>query len=461
MEEFSLNKKFSENCETHLCKQREAGETEGLAERNACLQKMDAPLSFWQSLLLKYQLDYPDSISWNVPLLVKFGCNTDIARLKKAVDTVLATHPVFSVIYLLKGDEPVQRYVPNKKFDTTVEEVTEAELETIKRGLVRPFEMLEKPLYRLRLFKTEKGEYLFCDFHHSIVDGVSRYIFFNDICDAYEGKPLKPDYYFAAMDYRQGLMHSSRFEEGRKYYDKLFEGYEKAMPPRLKIDMKPNDNPLGTIREMIPIAESFYEQMQRVHGLNKNAFFIIVSCFVLSAYNEKDAALLTWIHNGRHTFVEKSVFGFMYQCYPVGLCFDDTKTLSNLYREVKEQIHNNKHYSCFPYPGRELRPEEKGVANFNYLKDLKYLRDFAHKEGLSYTVSVLSADVDQADNLLEIEVSDIDDGCFLELKYNASAYKKESINRFKNMFMKTACLLMEHIENHEMKVMEIISAIRK
>ena len=128
---------------------------------------------------------------------------------------------------------------------------------------------------------------------------------------------------------------------------------------------------------------------------------------------------------------------------------------------MKEQIQKNKYYSCFQDPDGILYPEEEGIVNINYLKDLKYLNDFTHRKGLSYTTSELPSNNDHADNLFDIEISEIDGSCLLELKYYGGAYKKGSISRFKKMFMKTACLLMENIENSEMKAAEIMNAICK
>ena len=438
-----------------LYKEAAKSKTESLEEQNAQAQKKDLPLSTEQIFMFDYQSSYPDSLAWYLPTLLKFGRNTDMGRLKKALDTVLKAHPVFSTVYVWgKNNEPVQRFNPDKIFDTKIEEITEAEFETLKKSLVQPFDLLEKPLYRIRLFKTERGGYLFCNFHHSISDGTSIHILLDDITKAYNGKAIEPDYYFAVRDYYQRTIHSPLYEEAKQYYDNLFKGYETL--PYLNVDFDTEDHTLGTMNVKIPIEEKCYEKMQKVHGLNKNAFFIVATCIAVSAYNERDEVRMTWIHNGRTNSMNARVFGFLYKCFGVGMRFSKTKTLENVYLDIIEQIRNNIHYSYY-VPEWLLISADKNI-NLNYLADLE---SFSGEGELAYTFSALPLDNAHSDNLLDIEILDIDDGCCLELKYNASAYKKESINRFKNMFMKTACLLMEHIENHEMKVMEIISAIRK
>ncbi|MDO4219227.1 MAG: non-ribosomal peptide synthetase [Synergistaceae bacterium] len=438
-----------------LYKEAAKSKTESLEEQNAQAQKKDLPLSTEQIFMFDYQSSYPDSLAWYLPTLLKFGRNTDMGRLKKALDTVLKAHPVFSTMYVWgKNNEPVQRFNPDKIFDTKIEEITEAEFETLKKSLVQPFDLLEKPLYRIRLFKTERGGYLFCNFHHSISDGTSIHILLDDITKVYDGKPIEPDYYFAVRDYYQRTIHSPLYEEAKQYYDNLFKGYETL--PYLNVDFDTEDHTLGTMNVKIPIEEKCYEKMQKVHGLNKNAFFIVATCIAVSAYNERDEVRMTWIHNGRTNSMNARVFGFLYKCFGVGMRFSKTKTLENVYLDMIEQMRNNIHYSYY-VPEWLLISADKNI-NLNYLADLE---SFSGEGELAYTFSALPLDNAHSDNLLDIEILDIDDGCCLELKYNASAYKKESINRFKNMFMKTACLLMEHIENHEMKVMEIISAIRK
>ena len=46
---------------------------------------------------------------------------------------------------------------------------------------VRPFDLLNEPLYRLMIADTPAGTFLFMDIHHIIFDGLSADLFLEDI----------------------------------------------------------------------------------------------------------------------------------------------------------------------------------------------------------------------------------------------------------------------------------------
>ena len=50
-----------------------------------------------------------------------------------------------------------------------------------------------------------------------------------------------------------------------------------------------------------------------------------------------------------------------------------------------------------------------------------------------------------ADNLMDIEIHEKDEGCMLYVDYMADCYDWSSINRFRKVFLKTACQLIKHI----------------
>ena len=72
-------------------------------------------------------------------------------------------------------------------------ELLEAErIDSVKAGLVEPFDLLGGRLFRMKLIRAEKN-YLFLDIHHIVCDGSSLLIFFEDISRAYAGETLEPE----------------------------------------------------------------------------------------------------------------------------------------------------------------------------------------------------------------------------------------------------------------------------
>lgn len=424
------------------------GEIESIAAKNEKALKIDHPLSDEQLYMFDYQCQYPKSTVWNIPVLLKFGCDTDMERLKEAVDSTLKAHTVFSIVYVYdESTQLVQRYDPEKVFDTPIELISEADFVDESENLVQPFDLLKKPMYRVRIFKTERGGYLFFDLHHSIADGGSIRILVRDICLAYSGKTLGPDYYLLSCEEREEKKKSPLFEEAKDYYEELLGRYD--WDTRLKADVETYKNTYGNMSAMIPVDEPSYKKLEDMYNVGKNAFYIAVAALSMAAYNGSDNVRVSWVYNGRHAASEKNVVGALLRDLYVWIRLDDKKMLKDLFNDVKTQVDKNIYYSFYPYPG---------PVDFSVIYQAN-LRSVAAIGMLEFTVAEIPNKNDCADNLLDIEIHETDEGCRLYMDYNASVYKEESIYRFKKMFLKTACLLMENLDKPEMKAADIIKRI--
>ena len=174
-------------------------------------------------------------------------------------------------------------------------------------------------------------------------------------------------------------------------------------------------------------------------------------------YIKTNNVRVSWVHNGRTMVSENNVIGALLRVLYVGICFDDKLTLEGLYKEVSEQVKNDIRYSCYPYPeAGDLYAESDDV-------DVMYqanLRDICTEGSLQFTVAEIPTETDCADNLLDVEIHETDEGCKLYMDYNACAYKEESIYRFRKMFIKTACALARNVDNPNICVMDVMERIQ-
>ena len=430
---------------------------QSVEERNQTALGKNQPLSGEQVYMFDYQCYLPHSTVWNLPVLLKLAGSVDIEKVKRAVDICLKAHPVFSTEYIFDEDcNLVQHYDRDKHFDTPIEDVSEREFVDISETLVQPYMLVNRPLYRVRLFRTERGGYLFIDMHHSISDGTSLHILVEDICKAYEGIMPAADYYYLNLEERRKDRASHLYEKGRKYYSETFDRYEWSTV--LDIDVDTEKNVYGNMSSMLPIEQKGYEDIQRIFGCGKNGFFIAAAVLALHIYNNKDNIFASWIYNGRQKSIEQHVIGTLIRCLYVGVRFHEGMTLSELFKNVCDQISNGIYYSCYPFVGLNQASEESDDASVIYQSDLRTLSSVNE---MKFTLVDLPDKADSADNYLDIEIHDTDDGCKLYLDYNASVYKKESINKFRKLYTKIACSFIEHIGEPDILISRIVEEIKR
>ena len=429
----------------------------GLVDINELNERLLAepqPLSIQFQYIYEIHQRFPDSLLLNLPILLKFDEGTDFGRLKNAVDTVLAAHPAFSCIFSKADDGTfVRKYNANIRFDTKIEEITEPDFQNLKNSLVCPFDIIERPLFRIRLFKTDCGGYLFCDFYHAISDGTSIKIFLEDICRAYRGECLEPDYYFVAEDERRKKENSALYSEAKEYYAQTYDWCDWSIYPAPDFDTEENE--YGTTTALIPITAEVYRYIYEQYGVGKNIFFIVVSCLAIYMSEHDNNVMISWIYNGRDTLAELHTFGAMLEVFYVGICFGKEKTLRSIFQDVTEQVRKNIYYSCYYYSGPR-NATGKGEVNLNFLQDLKSL---AHDEKLIWTPVDMSETKKGADNLLDIEILEENNSCSMQIEYNACAYKKETIDKFKELFVKIAVSLAESNFKSNIRIDELLKGI--
>ena len=123
---------------------------------------------------------------------------------------------------------------------------------------------------------------------------------------------------------------------------------------------------------------------------------------------------------------------------------------------IAYQVNNGICYSHYPIV--EFNPfcDESDGIQVIYQSDLRTLKPINE---MKFTLVDLHDKADAADNYLDIEIHDTDDGCKLYLDYNAAVYKKDSINKFRNLFTQIACCFVEHISEPDILLSKIVEEI--
>lgn len=425
-------------------------------EQNQRALGKDQLLSGEQMYMFDYHCRFPHSLAWNLPVLLKLDGSVNIDRVKSAVDICLKAHPVFSTVYLYDQDgNLVQHYEKNKLFDIQIEEMSEREFTDFSKTLVQPYELINQPLYRVRLFKTEKGGYLFIDMHHSVSDGTSLHILVEDISKAYEGVMPAADYYYLNLEERREDCASHLYEKGKEYYAETLDKYEWSTV--LDDMVAATEDVYGNISSMLPIEQQVYEDIQRTYSCGKNGFFIAITALTLHIYNNKDNVLVSWLYNGRKKIIEQHTIGTLLQTLFVGEHFSQEMKLSEFFKNVRSQINNGIYYSSYPIVELNKACKEGDGVLVIYQSDI---RTFNSVNEMKFTFVDLSYKSYAADNYIYVEIHDTNEGFELYLDYNAAMYKKESIDKFRKLFIKTANCVTDHINDPDILISKIVEEIK-
>jgi len=150
------------------------------------------PLSAPQKGLYYFWEVNPSSVAYNIPVALEIEGEVDSNRLEETIRRLIRRHDAWRLVFQ-SGSEPAFRVQDDVPFSLTITECPPHTLNEVLRQMVRPFHLLDGPLFRMQLLRTAPGRnILFADFHHSISDGVSIYHFVEELLNGYAGNGLEP-----------------------------------------------------------------------------------------------------------------------------------------------------------------------------------------------------------------------------------------------------------------------------
>ncbi|EPY06552.1 putative non-ribosomal peptide synthetase/polyketide synthase [Paenibacillus alvei TS-15] len=134
-----------------------------------------------------------DAVPYNLASVYVVEGQLDKARCKSITDEIVQRHESLRTRFQIVNGEVVQIIedeVPSVvEFNTTTEEGVEAEI----KSFIRPFDLAQAPLLRVRWTSIhEEKHILLIDMHHIISDQYSIAILLEEMQALYAGKPLTP-----------------------------------------------------------------------------------------------------------------------------------------------------------------------------------------------------------------------------------------------------------------------------
>ena len=151
---------------------------------------MTYPLSQTQIGIYVTCINSHDEGQYNFDMLYTLDDDTDLDRLAKALDKVIEAHPYVKA--RITTDENGEVCFEDHSSDPFHTSIIDAEsIDDYKDHIGADFDLLHDPLFRLEIYRTKSGNYLYVDFHHIIFDGMSFSVFLKEMEKAYDGETIE------------------------------------------------------------------------------------------------------------------------------------------------------------------------------------------------------------------------------------------------------------------------------
>lgn len=313
-------------------------------KEEAFAQREAYPLTQTQNGIFVECAANPGSTIYNIPFLFRLAETVELPRLKKAIEETVEAHPYIKTTLSMDADGEIrQRRNDQAPFAVEIKDCLNRE------ELVRPYELMGERLFRISLYDTPEGKFLFLEFHHIISDGTSCGIFIRDMNKAYGGETLTPEGFSgfeAALVEEQALL-SGEYEKAKEYYDSIFKGCDTDfLLSREKQGEKPGAGMYCRKVTADPEALSAFCAEKQI---TMNALFTAAFGFVTGRYVYKDEAVFTTIYNGRSDSRLSSVISMLVKTLPVYCNLDGEQEIAAYLKETGEQLVNSQNADLYSF----------------------------------------------------------------------------------------------------------------
>ena len=395
-----------------------------LAPKIRTYEKRDVyPLTGSQKGIFAECSKNPESTVYNIPFLFELENTVDVQKLSEAVTAMVNAHSyLLTEVYLSDKGEMVQRPCEDT-FIPEVIETTNAQFETLKNELVRPFKLEKGRLFRARIYCTEDKKYLFTDFHHIIADGNSYDIIFEDINRAYKGEKLEKESYTgfdAALDEEQ-QMKEGKYKKAEKYYDSVFGEVETESLPLPDCAGKVPEK--GYLERKLNIKEDTILSSCEKFGVTPNVLFTGLFGILMAKYSNSEDSLFATIYNGRNDSRLENTVCMLVKTLPVYSRFEPKTTIQAYMTELSEQVLSSMANDIFPFSDI--------CAKYGFNSDLvfAYQAELSDDYPIGDTIAKGSdLSLDMAKMPMLIQVREYDNQYVLTAEYRSDMYSEAFID---------------------------------
>lgn len=418
------------------------------------------PLLRMQDCMLDDQLTNPKINVHNLTRLYRYDkSKLNIEKFLKCFNQVIRHHPAYLTV-LHKNDDNsyVQIYKPDLFEDIKLEKMEEKKFqEEVLPNILANFQfaLFDKLLINFRVIETEKYLYQLMDHHHVFFDGYSIKLLMDNLEKLYQDQPIITDMYYLRLKELEDMKKDENYNNMINYMNTVYNLKEPCGCPQKDTDIDKDKKGLDFCKFKIPDIKNKLENI--FHGDDKlyNNFIVLASMLAIAKHAKKKDIMVTWSYHGRDSPKCKYIAGNLVRLYPIRIQFKEKMKISDLNNEITKQSKDLLKKLYYPHI---LYSEDGEIMNDIYQKDFNNIGDFCGIKRESMAVPPRNLD----DGIFTNQVIDAcytmtESGLEIEWQYPFNRYKKETINGFRDIFIKYCDKLSEHWnDDKELNLMDLI-----
>ncbi|MCX2829639.1 amino acid adenylation domain-containing protein [Bacillus pseudomycoides] len=427
------------------------------------IEKVDERDSYGASSAQKrmylVQQFFEDNTAYNIPLLFEIEGDVDKGKMEKTFKELVKRHESLRTYFAPIEGEIVQKIDQSYDF-TLVKSENNKDINMIVKEFIRSFNLEQSPLLRVELVKSRGKVYLLIDMNHIIVDGISINILIKEFIALYNGEELAPSnlQYRDFSTWQNNYLKSEKIKQQEEYWLNLFNDQIPVLDLPYDYE-RPAHKTFEGDTVNFHLSEKRSDEVRilaKKTGTTIHMVMLSALNILLSKYSGQEDIVIGVPVAGRSRLELENIVGMFVNTLALRNKPEKSKKYINFLKEVKNNSLKAYEYQDYQFETLVERLNIERNINSNPLfnimlniVDIENTADIKLDELLLKRIDYNSTNskFDMTLNVLE------KDNIFkFSLEYCSKLFKKETIKRMKNHFLK---ILDEITINPEKKISEI------
>jgi len=407
------------------------------------------------SIFMAYMKDTETTL-YNIPFELCISNKIDVEKLVTSIEKVINNHQTFFIKFNVVNSKILEE-IEKRDFNIEVRYVTNEEYLIEKEKFVKPFDLLEDILFRIKVFVVDSKINVLCDFHHSIFDGYSLQLFLNEIQDAYNNEELIAE----KNTYLEYVKETNVLDDDVKYFKTMF-------AEEVQVTDMPYDRPRKKYMDYegkklkYELSKEVYDRIKKYVEDNKftiNSLMQSIYAITLAKYTYSDDVTIGISDANRVSAKYSNTVGMFVKTLPYREIIDWKKSINDFIKETQKKIidvyaHNTcayedllKHINVNRMPNRTPLFDTLFICQ-NKVDNIK----FGAEQAVINEIGRPNSKFD-----ITFEVVPSDDDMYITIEYKTTLYNEGTINRFVNNYLN----VLNYILDNPMSALYDIEMISK
>ena len=269
-------------------------------------------------------------------------------KLCEAANVVSKHRAIFSsLLEFHNSGYPQFRFVPGARKMIEIEDESEEKMQELIHAPAAVFSLREEPLYRLRLFRSNKKLYMMLQSCHISADGSLNQMILKDLLTVMEGGSLKADTGYLFLKKESDYYLSDLYMEHEQYYEEKFGGVNWCKSPAF--------DPSGSMRGLglLPI-ELFYDQevmdrFEKDNNISKANLMLLICMLSMAKISGEHDVQYIWTFSNRMDDISSNAGIGTMNLLPISLRLKDSDKIGDLFRLFRLEYDTSVKYHNYPW----------------------------------------------------------------------------------------------------------------